>query len=121
MGSERVLDSPEILNAYRKDYSLTPPGTPILVVFPENSNEIQSIVTLANEYAIPIIPCSSRVHFFGTTIPKQGGIVLDLKKMNRIWDLDEEDLTKKDEWIYITVPKEDIRLGLFNGLSLIHI
>lgn len=89
LGSERVLDSPEILNAYRKDYSLTPPGTPTLVVFPENSNEIQSIITLANEYAIPIIPCSSRVHFFGTTIPKQGGIVLDLKKMNRIWDLDE--------------------------------
>ncbi len=88
-GNDRVLDSPEILNAYRSDYSLTPPGTPTCVIFPEDSKEIQSIVNLANEDAIPIIPCSSRVHFFGTTIPKQGGIVLDLKKMNKIWDLDE--------------------------------
>jgi FAD/FMN-containing dehydrogenase len=89
LGNDRVYDAPEILNAYRADYSLSSPGTPTCVIYPENNKEIQAVVDAANERATPIVPCSSRVHFHGTTIPKQGGIVLDLKNMNRVWDLDE--------------------------------
>ncbi|MFH1349645.1 MAG: FAD-binding oxidoreductase [Pseudomonadota bacterium] len=89
LGMDRVSDAPEVLDNYRTDYSPTSPGTPMCVAYPEESNEIQSILAFANERRIPVIPCSSRVHFFGATIPKQGGIVVDLKRMNRIWDLDE--------------------------------
>ena len=79
LGPDRVDDSPEVLDAYRTDYSLTSPGTPLCVVYPEESKEVQSIVDVSNEQRIPIVPCSSRVHFFGTTLPRQGGIVIDLK------------------------------------------
>jgi FAD/FMN-containing dehydrogenase len=89
LGNDRVLDTPEILDAYRTDYSLSSPGTPTYVTYPENNKEIQSIVAIANEQGTPVVPCSSRVHFNGSTIPKQGGIVLDLKNMTRVWDLDE--------------------------------
>ncbi|MFH1349643.1 MAG: FAD-binding oxidoreductase [Pseudomonadota bacterium] len=34
------------------------------------------------------------------------------------WDPDGPDLDKKDEWIYITMAKEDIRLGLFNAFNI---
>lgn len=34
------------------------------------------------------------------------------------WDPKEEDLIKKEEWVYITVAKEDIRLGLFNAFNI---
>jgi len=89
LGADRVLDSPDILEAYRTDFSLAPPGTPTCVIYPEKNKEIQSVVKAANEHGTPIVTCSSSVHFNGSTIPKQGGIVLDLRKMNRVWDLDE--------------------------------
>jgi hypothetical protein len=38
---------------------------------------------------IPVVPVSSRVHFQEATIPKQGGIVLDLARMNRVLEIDE--------------------------------
>jgi len=89
LGTDWVSDSPEVLDTYRTDYSPTSPGTPTCVAYPEESEQIQSILTYANENGIPVIPCSSRVHFFGTTVPKQGGIVLDLKRMNKVWNVDE--------------------------------
>jgi len=84
VGADRVDDSTEILEAYGTDFSLTARGTPACVAFPETTKEIQSIVKFANEHRIPLVPCSSRVHFRGTTIPKQGGVILDLKRMNKI-------------------------------------
>ncbi len=89
LGSDRVSDLLEILYAYRTDYSLASPGTPTCVVYPNYSKEIQSIVDLANESGTPVIPVSSGVHFTGATIPKQAGIVVDMKNMNKIWNLDE--------------------------------
>jgi len=34
------------------------------------------------------------------------------------WDPEDDNLEKKDEWIYIALPKEDIRLGLFNAFNI---
>jgi glycolate oxidase len=34
------------------------------------------------------------------------------------FDPDDKDITKTDEWIYVAVPKEDIRVGLFNGFTI---
>jgi FAD/FMN-containing dehydrogenase len=89
VGSEGFSDSPQILKTYSKDYSLIPPGMPNYVVKPKNVQEIQKIVILANEHKTPIVPCSSSIHFHGTTIPKQGGIILDLTRMNKILEIDE--------------------------------
>ena len=89
VGSEGFSDSPEILKTYSKDYSLVPPGMPNHVVKPKNVQEIQKIVMLANEHKTPIVPCSSSIHFHGATIPKQGGIILDLTRMNKILEIDE--------------------------------
>jgi len=89
LGKDRVSDSREALDAYRTDYSLASPGTPACVVYPNDSKEVQSIVSIANETSTPVVPVSSGVHFTGAAIPKQGGIVIDMKNMNKIWNLDE--------------------------------
>ncbi len=89
VGSENFSDNPKVLETYSKDYSLVPPGMPNYLAKPRNVQEIQKIVTLANEHNTPVIPCSSSVHFHGATIPKQGGITLDLTRMNKVLDIDE--------------------------------
>ena len=89
VGAENFSDSGEILETYSKDFSLVPWGVPNYVVKPKDVQEVQKVVQLANEHLIPVVPVSSQVHFNGAAIPKQGGIVLDLSRMNKILEIDE--------------------------------
>jgi FAD/FMN-containing dehydrogenase len=89
VGAGDVIDGAEGLRPYSKDYSLSTPGMPSYVAKPKNAEEVQRIVILANKYKLPVVPCSSGIHFHGDTIPVQGGIVLDLSGLNRILAIDE--------------------------------
>jgi FAD/FMN-containing dehydrogenase len=89
VGSEKFTDDPEVLKAYSTDFSLVPSGVPNYVVKPKKTEEVQKVIKFANEHSIPVVPVSSCAHFYGTTIPKQGGIVLDLTRMNQIFEIDE--------------------------------
>ena len=89
VGVEHFFDAPEVLKKYSKDFSLVPPGMPNYVVKPKDAQEVQKIIQFANEHLIPVVPISSQVHFNGAAIPKQGGIILDLTRMNRILEIDE--------------------------------
>jgi FAD/FMN-containing dehydrogenase len=89
VGAANVFDDPERLKPYSRDYSLSAPGMPKYVAKPNNVGEIQRIVKLANKHKLPVVPCSSGIHFNGDTIPVRGGIVLDLSRMNKILAIDE--------------------------------
>lgn len=89
VGPSNVFDEIERLKAYAKDHSLSAPRMPNYVVYVENKEQVQKIIKLANEYTIPVIPCSSGVHSYGNTIPLQAGIVMDLSRMNKILNIDE--------------------------------
>lgn len=91
VGDKNVSGRPEDLAPYSRDYSLTPPAMPDYVVKPKNAEEIRQIIKLANNYKTPVIPVSSTVHFYGATIPSQGGIILDLRRMNQILEINEPD------------------------------
>ncbi|MBL7061121.1 MAG: FAD-binding oxidoreductase [Dehalococcoidia bacterium] len=89
VGSEKFTDDPKVLKEYSTDFSLAPSGVPNYVVKPKKTEDVQRVIKFANEHSIPVIPVSSSAHFYGTTIPKQGGIVLDLTGMNKIFEIDE--------------------------------
>jgi FAD/FMN-containing dehydrogenase len=61
---------------------------PDFVAFPGNVAEIQEILSIANKYSTPVIPSSSGVHFRGGTFPSEGGIVVDLTRMDKILEVD---------------------------------
>ena len=89
VGSDNFFDDPKALDPYSKDFSLAPSGAPDYVVKPKDAQEVERVIKCANEHLIPVVPVSSWVHFHGATIPKQGGIVLDLTRMNQILEVDE--------------------------------
>jgi FAD/FMN-containing dehydrogenase len=89
VGSGGFSDDPDVLRAYSADFSLAPPGAPNYVVKPKNTEEVHQVIQFANEHSLPVVPVSSAVHFYGATIPKQGGVVLDLSRMNRVLEIDE--------------------------------
>ena len=83
-------------NQISEDYSKDELGTvkkhPELVVRAENALEISRIMKYANEEKIPVTVRGSGTGLVGACVPIQGGIVLDLTKMNKILELDEENM-----------------------------
>ncbi|MBS3907265.1 MAG: FAD-binding oxidoreductase [Syntrophaceae bacterium] len=88
-GPEQLYYNPQTLDHYSKDYSLFPSKRPDCVVKARNAEEIQHVLKYAGSNGIPVVPSSSRVHFYGGTIPQKGGIVLDLTEMDRVLEIDE--------------------------------
>ena len=95
VGKENVSDDESILIAYSRDqyWNFVPPKMPDYVVRPKNTEEVQAVMRIANRYRIPVIPMSSGVNVRGLCIPEQGGIVLELKRMNRIIEINKDAMT----------------------------
>jgi FAD/FMN-containing dehydrogenase len=88
-GAENVSDDPKVLDEFSKDHSFAKPVRPLCVVFPRNKEDIKKMVRLANEHKIPLIPVSSGPpHLRGDTVPRQGGIIVNLCKMKKILRID---------------------------------
>jgi len=62
-----------------------------LIVKPENADQIKTIIDLANEEYLKIIPRGAGTSFAGQFLPIEGGIVLDFSRMNHIIKIDAED------------------------------
>ena len=88
LGPEHVIDETETLESYARDYSFVRPTRPSWVAYPKDTQEVQQVVKYANAHLIPVTPRSSGVSFYGAGIPTQGGIILDLTRMNKILEID---------------------------------
>src|SRR4030042_1227847 len=61
-----------------------------MVVLPENKEDVKATLMLANEYGIPVTPLLRGVNLAGYTLPSEGGILLDLRRMNRIIEINTD-------------------------------
>ncbi len=91
VGEEYVMDNYASLFIYSGDMTENIPHLPEFVVAPLTVEEIQQIVVLANREKIPIVPFVSGANLGGLTIPQEGGIIVDLKRMNKILEVNERD------------------------------
>jgi alkyldihydroxyacetonephosphate synthase len=66
---------------------------PDFIVHPAEEVQMQKLLKLANSLKIPVIPYGGGSGVCGGTTPVKGGIILDLKKMNKILNIDEKSLT----------------------------
>ena len=69
---------------------LTPPD---YIVHPGTAEEISEIMEIANKYRIPVIPFGGGSGTQGGALPIFGGIMVDLKRMDKIIEIDEKSLT----------------------------
>lgn len=68
---------------------------PDIVVFVETIEQVQQVVKLAYENEIPVIARGAGTNLVGACIAKKGGIVLNFSKMNKILEINQENLTAK--------------------------
>jgi len=89
VGSGYVSKEPEELFFYSRDQGTSEPKIPDFVVMPRTTQEIQRIVLLANKEKLPIIPMGGSLTLSGLCIPHRKGVVLDLKRMDSILEVNE--------------------------------
>ncbi len=93
VGYNNVETSHMSLHAYSYDATPNFRRTPDVVVSPNNTNQIVEIVKLCNKNCIPITPRGSGSNLSAGTTPLKGGVVLLFKNMNKILEIDEQNLT----------------------------
>lgn len=65
------------------------PPLPDVVVRPANVQQVSAVVKLANIYHIPVIPWGGGSGSQGGIMPMYGGIMLDLKRLNKIIEIND--------------------------------
>ncbi|MFC5471511.1 FAD-binding oxidoreductase [Cohnella suwonensis] len=93
VGEKFYRDDPEALVAHSYD------GTPMLqslpdgVIYPENTRQVADIMKALAAYRVPVVSRGSGTNLCGGTVPVQGGVVMVMHRMNRIMEVDLENLT----------------------------
>jgi FAD/FMN-containing dehydrogenase len=100
VGKDNVLHESYDLVAYSRDRYpiLTHPKLgvkPVAVVRPATTDEVRKIVLLANKHRIPLTPRGSGTNYAGSAVPVKGGVVLDLTRMNKILNINEDSMSAK--------------------------
>jgi glycolate oxidase len=90
VGEENFSDSLIDLIAYSKDSS-EHQHRPDAAVWPVNTEQISAIMRLASRGKFPIVPRGAGTSLAGLAVPEQGGIILDLGRMDKIIDISIED------------------------------
>lgn len=90
VGERGVSNAPEELWFYARDPGVLSPHKPDYVVAPKTTEQVQKIVQLANREKIPVVPMGNGMALTGLVIPLKGGIVMDMKRMNKILEVNEK-------------------------------
>ncbi len=94
VGDEWVYGDADAVTPWKKNYIPDPEGrhVPVGAVAPKTVEEVQEIVRIANKFKQPIWPVSTGKNMgYGMATPATPGqIVLDLKRMNRILEVDPQ-------------------------------
>jgi len=102
VGRDYVITNKADLMIYGVDYFWLPrmivdrghtPPLPDFVVLPGTVKEVSAIVKLANRHKIPVIPWGGGSGSQGGIVPVFGGITLDLKRLNRMIEIDDKSYT----------------------------
>lgn len=89
VGGERVSGDREERFFYSRDAGAQPPRRADYVVLPKTTEEVQKIVRLANRRNVPVTPMGGGFTLSALAVPNRAGIVLDMKAMDRILEVNE--------------------------------
>jgi len=92
VGKENVLASKEDMIAYSYDAMNLWSHKPDVVVLPVDAAQISEVLKFANENGIPVTPRGGGTNVSGGSIPIKGGIVLVTTRMDRIIEINKNNL-----------------------------
>jgi alkyldihydroxyacetonephosphate synthase len=69
------------------------PPTPDVIVHPASTEQVAQVIRLANRHRIPVVPWGGGSGTQGGALPIHRGIMLDMKRMNRLIEINERSFT----------------------------
>jgi glycolate oxidase len=85
---ENVLDHQDQIRPFETDGLSAYKQKPLIVVFPENTNEVSKILEYCNKEKIKVVPRGAGTGLSGGALPLSDGILLSLGKFNKILEID---------------------------------
>jgi len=92
-GAEHVLADDDARARYGVDRTLLAPPAPCCVVRPGSTAQVQSIVRLAREHGIALVPSGGRTGLSGGALAARGEVVVSMERMNRLVEFNAEERT----------------------------
>jgi D-lactate dehydrogenase (cytochrome) len=89
----RISDGDSERDLHAGDLTLHEPHRPDVVVYPLSTEEVAAVLAFAAERRIPVTPFAAASSLEGHVIPVDGGISLDLTRMDAVLSIDAGDLT----------------------------
>src|SRR6478609_10212996 len=90
---ERCSTALAVRTQHGRDESSFDAPPPSAVVFAESTQDVADAVKLASDYSVPVIPFGVGSSLEGHLLAVQGGISIDLQRMNRVLSVNADDLT----------------------------
>ena len=113
--AEILLSDAATLDAHAHDETEDLRARPGLVVAPRTEDEVRALLAAAQELRFPVTPQGGLTGLSGGALPTSGGVALDLRRMNRILEVDRENLyaTVEPGVITQTIQERVESVGLF--------
>ena len=89
----RLLTGADIPAEYQSDVLGRVHGSAEALAFPLSTEEVSALLRYAHEHRVPVTPRGAGTNLVGSTVPLEGGIILDLSRMDRVLELDEDTMT----------------------------
>ena len=90
---ERCSTALAVREQHGRDESPFDVPPPEVVVFCDSTEDVVAVVRLADQFAVPVIPYGAGSSLEGHLLAVQGGVSIDLSRMNRVLSIQAEDLT----------------------------
>ena len=88
LAAENVIDQPTSLAAYECDGLSAYREQPLLVLLPENIEQVQQVMRLCHQLRLPVVSRGAGTSLSGGALPHAEGVVLSLAKMNKVLQVD---------------------------------
>ncbi len=111
LGPEKVIIDREILDSYSKDETSDLSAMPDILVRAASVNDVSATLRVCNERGVPVIPRGAGTGVTGGAVPVRGGVVLSLEKMNRVIEIDRENMVAVVEPGVITRTIQDAAMA----------
>jgi D-lactate dehydrogenase (cytochrome) len=94
---DRLSTAPAVREQHGKDQTWAPGAPPDAVAFVKSTEEVQRIVAICSQYETPVIAYGTGTSLEGHFTAPYGGISVDLSAMNRVLEVNAEDLDARVE------------------------
>lgn len=93
LGQNDFKDDLQSLVTHSYDGTPMKQALPDAVIYPHSTEQVSTVMKALHRYRVPLVTRGSGTNLCGGTVPVQGGVVLVTHRMNRLIEIDLENLT----------------------------